>query len=89
MNTNCIKQVALNTIETAFADKKDKAVSEKPMRYFLISHISNDTGIKVGYRLVKLDKYPSINEIRKEFGRNAIPLCITEPSEQDCKDFLK
>ena len=28
MNTNCIKQVALNTVETTFADKKDKAVAD-------------------------------------------------------------
>ena len=78
-----------------FVSKKEntiaeqKQVAEKPMRYFLISHISNKTGINVGYWLVKLDKYPGINYIQKEFDKSVIPLCITELSEQDYKDFLK
>lgn len=89
MNTNCIKQVALNTVETAFADKKDKAVAEKPMRYFFISYILKGLDITIGYLEFKNEKYPSEKFIKEKLGVNAIPLCITELSEQDYKDFLK
>ena len=34
MNTNCIKQVALNTIETAFADKKRQSSCRKADEIF-------------------------------------------------------
>ena len=78
-----------------FVSKKEntiaeqKQVAEKPMRYFFISYILKGLDITIGYLEFKNEKYPSEKFIKEKLGVNAIPLCITELSEQDYKDFLK